>query len=53
MMVAEFDVFDAEAAACDIVEFDSSPPIFDDGISVIVNLTFLKIKKNNKCICYY
>jgi len=39
-MVAEFDVFDAAAAACAIAEFDSSPPIFDDGISVILNLTF-------------
>jgi hypothetical protein len=40
MMVAEFDVFDAEAAACDVVEFDSSPPVFDDGISVTLNLIF-------------
>jgi hypothetical protein len=40
MIFAEFDVFDAEAAACDIVEFDSFPPVLDDETSVTLNLTF-------------
>jgi hypothetical protein len=45
MMVVDFDGLDTEAAACDLVEFDSSPPVLDDGTSVTTNLTLRNRRK--------
>ncbi len=48
MMNVEFDA-EAAAAACDLVEFDPSPPALDDETSVTVNLTLKnKIEENDK-----
>jgi hypothetical protein len=50
MMNVEFDVLDAEAVACDVVEFDSSFPVLDDGTSVTLNLALREIEGNETYI---
>jgi hypothetical protein len=47
MMNVEFDVLDAEAVACDVVEFDSSLSGLDDGTSVTLNLALREIEGND------